>query len=168
MNDELFTFEQLMQIMDKFSDVNIDEFKYENESSKLLLKKNEKGTTNVNTGSGSVVNLNTETSSRPVMNKEISVDIDTKYSESDDNKEEINVYTVKSPIVGTFYSSKEEGGMPLVKVGDTVKKDSIVAIIEAMKLMNEITAGADGVVTEIFVENGELVEYGQEIMKIAL
>lgn len=146
MNDELFTFEQLMQIMDKFSNVNIDEFKYENESSKLLLKKNEKG----------------------IMNKEISLDVDTKCMESDENKEEINVYTVKSPIVGTFYASKEEGGTPLVKVGDTVKKDSIVAIIEAMKLMNEITAGADGVVTEIFVENGELVEYGQEIMKIAM
>ena len=80
--------------------------------------------------------------------------------------DEKNIYLVKSPIVGTFYSSKEEGGEPLVKVGDTVKKDSIVAIIEAMKLMNEITAGSDGVVAEIMVENGQIVEYGQPLMKI--
>ena len=79
-----------------------------------------------------------------------------------------NVYVVKSPIVGTFYASKEEGGEPLVTEGTEVKKDTIVAIIEAMKLMNEITAGADGVISEILVENGELVEYGQEIMKIRL
>ena len=85
-----------------------------------------------------------------------------------DTEDDANMYIVKSPIVGTFYASKEEGGEPLVTEGMEVKKDAVVGIIEAMKLMNEITAGADGTIAKIFVENGELVEYGQEIMKIRL
>lgn len=74
--------------------------------------------------------------------------------------------TVKSPLVGTAYMAPEEGGEPFVKVGDTVKKGQTLAIVEAMKLMNEIESDYDGVVKEILVENGQTVEYGQELFVI--
>lgn len=73
---------------------------------------------------------------------------------------------VKSPLVGTAYMAAEEGGEPFVKVGDIVKKGQILAIVEAMKLMNEIESDFDGVVKEILVENGQTVEYGQEMFVI--
>ncbi|MDO5411129.1 MAG: acetyl-CoA carboxylase biotin carboxyl carrier protein [Lachnospiraceae bacterium] len=70
---------------------------------------------------------------------------------------------VKSPLVGTFYVAPSEDAAPFVKVGDTVKKGQTIAIVEAMKLMNEIESDFDGVVKEILVENGTMVEYGQPL-----
>ena len=73
---------------------------------------------------------------------------------------------VKSPLVGTFYAAPSEDALPFVKVGDTVKKGQTLAIVEAMKLMNEIESEFDGVVTEILVENEDNVEYGQPLFRI--
>lgn len=73
---------------------------------------------------------------------------------------------VTSPIVGTFYASQNAGGEPIVKKGDTVKKGDILCIIEAMKIMNEITSQFDGTVSEILASNGDLIEYGQPLFKI--
>ena len=70
---------------------------------------------------------------------------------------------INSPIVGTFYRAPSPGADPLVKVGDTVKKGQVVCIIEAMKLLNEVEADADGVVKEVCVENGQPVEFGQAL-----
>lgn len=73
---------------------------------------------------------------------------------------------IKSPLVGTFYAAPSEDAEPFIKVGDTVKKGQTLAIVEAMKLMNEIESEFDGVVTEILVENEENVEYGQPLFRI--
>lgn len=73
---------------------------------------------------------------------------------------------VKSPLVGTFYAAPSEDAQPFVKFGDTVKKGQTLAIVEAMKLMNEIESEFDGVVTEILVENEDNVEYGQPLFRI--
>ena len=73
---------------------------------------------------------------------------------------------VKSPLVGTFYAAPSEDAQPFVKVGDTVKKGQTLAIVEAMKLMNEMESEFDGVVTEILVENEDNVEYGQPLFRI--
>ena len=70
---------------------------------------------------------------------------------------------LNSPMVGTFYRAPSPGADPFVQVGDTVKKGQVVAIIEAMKLLNEGEAEEDGVVREICVENGQPVEYGQPL-----
>jgi len=77
-------------------------------------------------------------------------------------------FIVKSPMVGTFYSSPTEDGDPYVKVGDLVSNESIICIIEAMKLMNEIECEVEGTVAKIFVNNGDVVEFGQPIMAIKL
>lgn len=70
---------------------------------------------------------------------------------------------INSPMVGTFYRAPSPGADPFVKVGDTVKKGQVVCIIEAMKLLNEVEADADGVVKEVCVENGQPVEFGQAL-----
>ncbi len=77
-----------------------------------------------------------------------------------------NVKTVTSPLVGTFYSAPSPDAAPFVTVGDTVKKGQVVGIVEAMKLMNEIECEHDGVITEIMVNNGDMVEYGQVLIKV--
>ncbi len=73
---------------------------------------------------------------------------------------------VTSPIVGTFYSSPSPGKPPFATVGKQVCKGDVLFIIESMKLMNEVTSEYDGAVAEIFVEDGETVEFGQPIMRI--
>ena len=70
---------------------------------------------------------------------------------------------LNSPMGGTFYRAPSPGAEPFVKVGDTVKKGQVVCIIEAMKLLNEVEADADGVVREVCVENGQPVEFGQAL-----
>ncbi len=67
---------------------------------------------------------------------------------------------IKSPIVGTFYRSPSPDADPFVKEGDKVGKDSIVCIVEAMKIMNEVKAEVSGTIEKILIENGEAVEYG--------
>lgn len=73
---------------------------------------------------------------------------------------------IESPLVGTFYAAPEEGAQPFVSVGDVVKKGQTLAIIEAMKLMNEIESDYNGTIAEICVSNGQAVEYGQELFRI--
>lgn len=75
-------------------------------------------------------------------------------------------YEIESPMVGTFYSAPNPESDPYVKVGDSIKKDTVVCIVEAMKLFNEIEAETTGEIVEILVENGELVEYGQPLFRV--
>lgn len=79
-----------------------------------------------------------------------------------DNSKEI----VKAPLVGTFYKAPSADAKPFVTVGSTVKKGDKLCIIEAMKVMNEITSPCDGVVKEILAENEKMVEYGQKLFVI--
>ena len=81
---------------------------------------------------------------------------------------EIELAVVKSPIVGTFYRSSEPGAPPFVDIGTTVKKGQVLCIIEAMKLMNEIDSEYDGEVVNIYVENGQAVQYGERLFAIRL
>lgn len=78
----------------------------------------------------------------------------------------INGKTINSPLVGTFYAAPSEDAEPFVKVGDRVQKGQIIAIVEAMKLMNEIESEYDGVITEILVDNASGVEYGEALFVI--
>jgi len=79
-----------------------------------------------------------------------------------------NLVFVTSPIVGTFYRAASPASPPFIEVGDPVKKKQTLCIVEAMKLMNEIESDADGIVREIFVENGKPVEYGQKLFAVAI
>src|SRR5438876_6434063 len=79
---------------------------------------------------------------------------------------EIELAVVKSPIVGTFYRSAEPGAAAFVDIGSTVKKGQVLCIIEAMKLMNEIDSEYDGEVVNIYVENGQPVQYGERLFAV--
>ena len=81
-------------------------------------------------------------------------------------KEKTDYISVKSPIVGVFFAASAENADPYVRAGDTVKKGQTLCIIEAMKLMNEIMAEEEGIVSEICVTNGQVVEYGTELFRI--
>ena len=76
-------------------------------------------------------------------------------------------HVIKSPLVGTFYAASTPQGKPFVDVGTHVKKGQVVCIIEAMKIMNEITSPFDGVIKEIFVRNGEVVGFDHELMVVS-
>jgi acetyl-CoA carboxylase biotin carboxyl carrier protein len=75
-------------------------------------------------------------------------------------------HIVKSPMVGTFYRSSAPGAAPFVELGASIKEGDTICIIEAMKLLNEIDADASGVITQILVENGQPVEFGQPLFVI--
>jgi acetyl-CoA carboxylase biotin carboxyl carrier protein len=79
---------------------------------------------------------------------------------------EQDLHIIPSPIVGTFYRSPSPSADPFVKIGSNVEHETVVCIIEAMKLMNEIQAEATGEVVKIYVENGQPVEYGQPLFGI--
>ncbi|MEV6518372.1 acetyl-CoA carboxylase biotin carboxyl carrier protein [Micromonospora chalcea] len=74
--------------------------------------------------------------------------------------------TVRAPVVGTFYRAPEPGAMPFVAVGDMVRPGQVVGIVEAMKLMNEVTAGQAGRVVEVLVDDGKPVEYDQPLIAL--
>lgn len=74
--------------------------------------------------------------------------------------------SVKSPIVGVFYAAPAENSDPYVNIGDKIKKGQTLCIVEAMKLMNEITSEEDGEILEICVSNGQVVEFGTELFRI--
>ena len=77
-----------------------------------------------------------------------------------------DLHIIKSPIVGTFYSAPSPTSEPFVRTGDHIELDTVVCIIEAMKLMNEIQAEVSGDVVRTYVENGQPVEYGQALFGI--
>ncbi|MGM9532520.1 acetyl-CoA carboxylase biotin carboxyl carrier protein [Intestinibacter sp.] len=83
-----------------------------------------------------------------------------------DKPKEEGVEFIKSPIVGTFYSKSSPDAEPFVKEGDVVHKGDIVCIVEAMKLMNEITAEFDCEIVSVVCEDAKMVEYGQKLFKV--
>ncbi|WHY99435.1 acetyl-CoA carboxylase biotin carboxyl carrier protein [Peribacillus simplex] len=80
--------------------------------------------------------------------------------------EDTSVHKITSPMVGTFYAAQTPDSDVYVRVGDQIKEDTVVCIVEAMKLMNELEAEVSGEIVEIFVENGQVVEYGQPLFLV--
>lgn len=77
-----------------------------------------------------------------------------------------NLYFITSPMVGTFYRAPDPSSPPFVEIGEEIKKNQTLCIIEAMKLMNEIESDIEGKVKDILVKNGNPVEYGQKLFSI--
>ncbi|UCC38286.1 MAG: acetyl-CoA carboxylase biotin carboxyl carrier protein [Candidatus Aminicenantes bacterium] len=87
-------------------------------------------------------------------------------SESNLQEAKNDLHTITSPMVGTFYRAPDPSSSPFVEEGDKVKRSQTLCIIEAMKLMNEIESDVNGILKEIYVENGKPVEYGQVLFAI--
>ncbi len=90
----------------------------------------------------------------------------THPSSKESEKEQKPGVVVPSPMVGTFYSSPAPDAPPFVKVGDRVSSDTVVCIIEAMKVMNEVKAGVEGIIAEECVRSGDPVEFGTALFRI--
>lgn len=158
---------ELIKLIDQSS---IDELTYEEDGAKIKLKKN-------NTEGKRLVPRNDfEEQANPVVVTEqpksnpqaVQVEQVKEVAQQTDTNNEVdtNLHKIESPMVGTFYSSPSPEEPSYVKVGDKVSKNSIVCIVEAMKLFNEIEAEVNGEIVEVLVENGQLVEYGQPLFLV--
>ncbi len=134
------------------SSLEILEFKMENFS--LMLKKNKPIEKNL---------ISEREVTRELDKASVKVSGFDKKEEVEANK---NIKTLRTPILGVFYSSKSPDSEPFVKVGDQVKKGDTLCIIEAMKMMNELKAPYDCKVIDCLVNNEDFVEYDQEIFKL--
>lgn len=99
--------------------------------------------------------------------------IQTKYIENQTEKalpltkeNDLTATIVKSPLVGTYYAASSPDQPPFIEVGQSVKKGQVLMIVEAMKIMNEITSPIDGVIKEIHVKNGDIIQYDQVLVTI--
>lgn len=146
-------FEYLIKLIEAVSDSSLTGFRYEDDNIRLSLKKEK---ARLKTGGAAVAE-------RDVIPAAAG---DTEAVHVSSGTEKKEGCLVKSPLVGTFYAAPAEDADPFVAVGDQVTKGQVVAIVEAMKLMNDIESDFAGTVAEVLVENGELVEYGQPLFRI--
>lgn len=163
--------EELREIIELIDTSSINEFSYETEGAKVKLKKQAetREVVQVQKAIEPVAEGQVDTPSiRPVAktNAENTDLADQQEAETDINSTAEYDYEIVSPMVGTLYSASSPGKDPFVIKGSAVTKDSVVCIVEAMKLFNEIEAEVSGEIVEVLVEDGELVEYGQPLFRV--
>ncbi|MGP4074367.1 acetyl-CoA carboxylase biotin carboxyl carrier protein [Halobacillus sp. K22] len=159
--------QEIRELIKLIDQSNIDEFCYESNGTKVSMKK-EQG----------------QAAAEPVKVQESAPSVSVQEQKSEPAKQEVQEKAepeeaskseqqgtdydaeVTSPMVGTFYQSPSPDQEAYVQVGDQVKEDSVVCIVEAMKLFNEIEAEVSGEIVEILAEDGELVEYGQPLFRV--
>lgn len=162
-------FEQILALIDHVSDSKLTSFRYEAENLKLSMKCGEVQTIAVSGVDMSAQAVVSAVGNGPMaggMPAAEGIAVGTENVAQNGETTEVKGNLVKSPLVGTFYAAPSENAQPFVKVGDQVKKGQVLAIVEAMKLMNEIESEFDGEIAEIYVANGESVEYGQSLFRI--
>lgn len=147
-------FENLIKLIDTVSASELTGFKYEEKGLKLQMSK----------GDGEVKVVAAPAAEAPAPAPAAEAPAPLKEEAEEEAVKPGKV--VESPLVGTFYAAPAEDAEPFVTVGSAVKKGQTLAIVEAMKLMNEIESDYDGTVAEILVENGQPVEYGQPLFRI--
>ncbi|PYQ78335.1 MAG: acetyl-CoA carboxylase biotin carboxyl carrier protein [Acidobacteria bacterium] len=158
--------EQLKQILNLVREHELSEIEIEHEGLRLKIRKNGAGPPVVALPAASVpVALSSTASAAPSPAAAATSMPSAAVSEAAPEAE-VELAVVKSPIVGTFYRSPEPGAASFVEIGSTVKKGQVLCIIEAMKLMNEIDSEYDGEVANIYVENGQPVQYGERLFAI--
>lgn len=158
---------ELIKLIDKSS---IEEFIFEHEGSKIKLKKSSTETIAV---SQPVIQPAVNDAPKPAQAEPVPVvqaeakaaepKVETQQETAADTA---NLHKITSPMVGTFYQAPSPDAEPYVKKGSVVTKDTVVCIIEAMKLFNEIEAEVNGEIVEILVKDGQLVEYGQPLFLV--
>ncbi|SCJ47558.1 Biotin carboxyl carrier protein of acetyl-CoA carboxylase [uncultured Clostridium sp.] len=157
----MLDYNKIKELINEIDSSSIRVFELENDGFKLKLSKND------------------EAKAREISRREESKqdEIDFKTTTKRELKEvvvedeinnsvDIDLKEVKSPLVGTFYSSSTPGGKPYVEIGSKVKKGDVLCIVEAMKIMNEVTSDFDGEIIEILRKDEDIVEFGMTIFKI--
>lgn len=144
--------DNIKKIFRFIKNTDITEFQYEKDGEKIKIRR------------GGVVSPVEPANPRPVSRPEPNIKSVSEEgsAEADDHR----LFTLTSPIVGTFYRSPSPDDPPFIEIGSDVIKGQVVCIIEAMKLMNEIESEVDGVLRRVLVENGQPVEYGEPLFLI--
>ena len=161
--------EQLRQLLDLVREHELAEFEIEHEGLRVKIRKDVNGAAIVSLPPAPVATSIASPAPSPASAAgatAASVPTLAPADSAADADAEIELAVVKSPIVGTFYRSSEPGAPSFVDIGTTVKKGQVLCIIEAMKLMNEIDSEFDGEVVNIYVENGQPVQYGERLFAI--
>ena len=166
--------EQVLELVKAVSDSELTEFKYEEDGVKLSLKKTSDKIVQVQAPAAPVAAPVIAPAMMPaapvqaaVPAADVTAPAETTAAAQGTGEDVPAGNVVKSPLVGTFYAAPAEDAEPYVKVGDSVKEGQVLAIVEAMKLMNEIESDFTGTVKEILVENGQGVEFGQPLFVIS-
>ena len=161
-------FKEIIELINTISDSKVTSFTIEEGDKKITIKAGDKAPQVVTPQVVAMPAMAPQTMSMPMapaVAPQATV-AETAVTETAETKTDANVKTITSPLVGTFYAAPSPDDAPFVSVGDTVKKGQVIGIVEAMKLMNEIESEHDGVITEIMVNNGDMVEYGQILIKV--
>ena len=159
--------EQLKQILNLVREHELSEIEIEHEGLRLKIRKNGAGPPIVALPAASAVPVAIPSTPPAALSPAAAASSTPSVQAGEAAPEaDVELAVVKSPIVGTFYRSPEPGAPSFVEIGSTVKKGQVLCIIEAMKLMNEIDSEYDGEVANIYVENGQPVQYGERLFAI--
>ena len=134
---------EIQALIKTLDNSSIEKFEYECDEYRLSLKK----------GNSKVAVKAVQ--AEPAVEEEIAEDVEEK-----------ELIVITAPMVGTFYSAAEPGAEPFVKVGSKIDADSVICILEAMKLFTEVEADVSGEIVEILAKDGDLVEYGQPLFSV--
>ena len=156
----MLDYNQIKELIKEIDSSSLRVFELENSDIKLKLSKNEENSSYKE----NIINT-TSSENSTAFKKETTTSPEETLVETEELIEE-NLNIVRSPLVGTYYSSSTPGGAPYVEVGSKVKKGDVLCIVEAMKIMNEITSEVDGEIVEALRSDEEIVEFGMELFKI--
>ena len=166
---------EIRELIRLIDESQIDEFELEFEGNKIYMKKsgeNNGVSTPLMTSEPAAEPASAQVAPPPkaVVPEAVTVPEDQAVKEpapqTAADEDDPTLHKIVSPMVGTFYRAPAPDADPYVKEGDNIQKDTIVCIVEAMKLMNEIEAEVNGTIVKVLVENGQLVEYGQPLFLV--
>jgi acetyl-CoA carboxylase biotin carboxyl carrier protein len=162
----LLKVQEIREIIKLVDQSSLNEFTFETNGTKVSMKKLPEG---VAVQANPIVQVEREVTPVTVEKQQVQA-VKEEVTERQESQAQTSAvdfdHEITSPMVGTFYSSPSPDTDPFVSVGSSVSKDTVVCIVEAMKLFNEIEAEVSGEVVEVLVENGELVEYGQPLFRV--
>lgn len=139
----------IMDLLRLTKDLNFSKVKISDKNSKVLIE-----------------NINENVNDFIFEENDFSDEKTIEMTSQDSNHEEY--VDITSTMVGIYYDSPSPDEVPYIKVGDSIEKDSVVAVIEAMKILTEVVNNNSGVVDKIFVKNGDMVEYGQPLIRLKI
>ena len=156
----MLDYNQIKELIKEIDSSSLRVFELENNDIKLKLSKNEENYLYKEND----ININKTENSKTFIKSSESLSEEALVEKEEVIEEDLAI--VKSPLVGTYYSSSTPGGAPYVEIGSKVKKGDVLCIVEAMKIMNEITSEVDGEIVEALRNDEEIVEFGMELFKI--
>lgn len=169
-------FEQIKELIKMLQETNISEFKYETSELNLSIRtkdfhkvKEVMVQPTMYQGApvmGPQVNTQTVQNNAPVTSEQPVVEVKTEAPKEEAPKAEVKYIEIKSPMVGTFYRSSSPDKPAYIKVGDSINPESVVCLIEAMKLFNDVKAEVSGRIVKVMVEDASPVEYEQVLFLV--